>query len=96
MKNSINDVSASDVAFALSCASGNASADLTQMIATAEMHLQVLRDQINDGSGLFFNSNRTFKKRQIVVLQKWLMCLQSELDATNKVNSQFPILNNKG
>lgn len=96
MKNSINDVSASDVAFALSSASGNASADLTNMIATAEMHLQVLRDQINDGSGLFFNPNRTFKKRQIVVLQKWVMCLQSELDATNKVNSQFPILNNKG
>ena len=96
MKNLINDVSASDVAFAFSSASGNASADLTNMIATAEMHLQVLRDQINDGSGLFFNPNRTFKKRQIVVLQKWVICLQSELDATNKVNSQFPILNNKG
>lgn len=96
MKNSINDVSASDVAFALSCASPDAHADLTEMIQTAELRLMVLRDQVQDGSGLFLNPNRTFKKRQIVVLQKWLLCLQAELDATKKIESQFPVLKSKG
>lgn len=91
------DVSASDVVFALASASPDAHADLTEMIQTVQLRLAVLRDQVQDASGLFyFDPNRTFKKRQIVVLQKWLFCLQAELDATKKIESQFPVLKNKG
>ena len=96
MKNSFNDVSASDVVFALACASPDAHADLTEMIETAELRLIVLRDQLRDGSGFYFTSLLQFKKRQIAVLEKWLLCLQAELDATKKIESQFPMIKNKG
>jgi hypothetical protein len=94
MIDSKHDVSASDVVFALASASPDAHADLSEMIKTVQLRLAVLRDQVQDSFDA--DTIAVFKKRQIVVLQKWLLCLQAELDATKKIESQFPVLKNKG
>lgn len=78
---------------------------LDRMINDTESRLESLREQAIDTGGLIFAGVRVTRigpnvslrhlKRQIVVLQTWLDCLQESKTANQTVERKYPILKGK-
>lgn len=77
-----------DVVFALAAADCDAANYLQQMVDNVEMKLRVLKMDDNDCCKIV--------RDHIATLEQWMRCLQYELEAQRKINSQFPVLQNKG